>query len=388
VLSHCARCFELRHVILWEAMYWAAHCANVIRFASSNFFSARHWRRWSIGSMSSINKRRASVACARASESVTVGNCPSPKAIWLDVDVKAAPKGYPTLGDAIKAIGEFVKATNLPWPNALVASGGGLHVYWISNRPMPVEEWQPYAEGLKLLAMDHNLRCDYTTESTDAMYDRKDRERHEKGLGWPSCASIEGEGCKFCATCPHKGQIKSPLNLATQRTTPGKYSDSKVAASNAVVEWPDGHKSGKPVKGYANTLAAFRKLGVKFTYDVFRQKEFISGHKMQMLNGELSDRAVTMLRDQTQREFGFFPNKEVARDAIAAECTHNQINPVADYFNGLKWDGVSRLDKMLHRYLGAEDTPLNAATRSIAHSGTAHSRDMPILSSALCRLLA
>ena len=32
-----------------------------------------------------------------------------------------------------------------------------------------------------------------------------------------------------------------------------------------------------------------------------------------------------------------------------------------DYFNRLKWDGKPRLDKMLHNYLGADDTPLNAA---------------------------
>ena len=32
-----------------------------------------------------------------------------------------------------------------------------------------------------------------------------------------------------------------------------------------------------------------------------------------------------------------------------------------DYFASLKWDGKPRIDKILHNYLGADDTPLNAA---------------------------
>ena len=45
----------------------------------------------------------------------------------------------------------------------------------------------------------------------------------------------------------------------------------------------------------------------------------------------------------------------------ADACRDNKTNPVLTYFNGLKWDGKPRLNKMLHTYLGAEDTPLNEA---------------------------
>lgn len=82
------------------------------------------------------------------------------KAIWLDVDVKAAPKGYPTLKEAIEAINDFVIAAQLPPPTALVFSGGGVHVYWISDKPLTPAEWRPYAEGLKAEAIRLGLRCD------------------------------------------------------------------------------------------------------------------------------------------------------------------------------------------------------------------------------------
>jgi predicted P-loop ATPase len=38
------------------------------------------------------------------------------------------------------------------------------------------------------------------------------------------------------------------------------------------------------------------------------------------------------------------------------------VNPVVDYFDGLPaWDLEPRLDTMMHKYLGADDTKLNAA---------------------------
>ena len=54
----------------------------------------------------------------------------------------------------------------------------------------------------------------YSAGETDKMYERKVRERAERGLGWPSCEAFENAGCKQCATCIHKGVVKSPLNLA------------------------------------------------------------------------------------------------------------------------------------------------------------------------------
>lgn len=284
------------------------------------------------------------------------------KAVWLDIDVKDPPKGYATREEALRTLDMFIKASSLPFPTCIVGSGGGLHVYWISDRPLTVDEWRPYAEGLKAAALQYGLRCDaglttdcarilrvpetqnfkttpprpveilfladldykfdealqsialhgvttitatvkhapaydlsafvgkkpimefvddhlsdglkrednpldprpivrgcpffkdafkthgknhtqplwnlailsttffekgdalaheignahpgYTAASTDAMYERKLKERQQKKLGWPSCKAIEGEGCGFCKTCPHFGKIKSPLNLA------------------------------------------------------------------------------------------------------------------------------------------------------------------------------
>lgn len=82
------------------------------------------------------------------------------KAIWLDIDVKDPPKGYASLGEAIDELQRLIKMAQLPPPSALIGSGGGLHVYWISDRLLSVEEWRPFAEGLKAAALRYQLRCD------------------------------------------------------------------------------------------------------------------------------------------------------------------------------------------------------------------------------------
>lgn len=103
----------------------------------------------------------------RAKAVRNIPNSTHVKAIWLDVDVKPPPKGYPDLKAALDAVLAFVQAAKLPPPSALVASGGGLHVYWFSDVPLTVAEWRPYANGLRALAQQHGLLCDYGV-TTDA----------------------------------------------------------------------------------------------------------------------------------------------------------------------------------------------------------------------------
>jgi hypothetical protein len=69
-------------------------------------------------------------------------------------------------------------------------------------------------DGERLAHELGNAHPDYTSDTTQAMWDRKVREREEHGLGWPGCQAFEDAGCAFCKSCQHNGKIKSPLNLA------------------------------------------------------------------------------------------------------------------------------------------------------------------------------
>ena len=59
---------------------------------------------------------------------------------------------------------------------------------------------------------------DYSPSDTDEMFSRKVADRDNLGLGYPSCATIKGAGCKACEGCPLLGKIKSPLNIRPQVT--------------------------------------------------------------------------------------------------------------------------------------------------------------------------
>src|SRR5262249_42017292 len=60
----------------------------------------------------------------------------------------------------------------------------------------------------------------YSYEETETLWERKNRERQEKGIGWPSCKAIQSEGCKSCTTCLHLGKIKYPLILSVGVRSP------------------------------------------------------------------------------------------------------------------------------------------------------------------------
>jgi hypothetical protein len=288
------------------------------------------------------------------------------KSIWVDIDVEPNnPKKYGTQEEALKALLLFAATVKLPTPSAIVFSGGGLHVYWISKDPLTPAEWQAYASGLKTLLLVNAIKCDsglttdiarilrvpgtlnhkydpprpvqlstlplvlydfekqlsflkgfstpstapkaghtlfaegadmasfkrgpafkienepgleagidkfseqllegppifqqcgflkhalktggadydnplwnlsllcstfmengnavahaisqghksYSKDDTQAQYVRKMAERHDRGLGYPQCTTIQGAGCKSCATCPLLGKVKSPLNI-------------------------------------------------------------------------------------------------------------------------------------------------------------------------------
>jgi hypothetical protein len=139
------------------------------------------------------------------------------KAIWLDVDVKAEPKGYPTKKEALDAISKFCADANLPGPSALVFSGGGVHVYWFSDRTLSVAEWAPFAEGLKAEAMRLGLRADYGVTTDAARILRVPGTFNRKIAGTPRPVKVVGLGSDytFATDLAHLAVIGGPKVTAT-----------------------------------------------------------------------------------------------------------------------------------------------------------------------------
>lgn len=88
-----------------------------------------------------------------------INNIVSFKSIYLDLDVK--PGGYATTDDAYDALDDFIDKAGLPAPTMEVLSGtGGVHVYWCTKDPMPVDAWSALARGLRDAAIAYGLKFD------------------------------------------------------------------------------------------------------------------------------------------------------------------------------------------------------------------------------------
>jgi hypothetical protein len=107
-------------------------------------------------------------ACAEYAtpDSRVAANASGACAFWLDVDCgeekAAAGKGYATVGDAEVAMRTFCKGAGLPEPTHLVASGGGLHLYWVLTEAVSPELWTAYARKLKRITKASGFLADDT----------------------------------------------------------------------------------------------------------------------------------------------------------------------------------------------------------------------------------
>jgi predicted P-loop ATPase len=123
-------------------------------------------------------------------------------------------------------------------------------------------------------------------------------------------------------------------------------------------------KSGQPFTNFpGNVLIAIEMLGIELTYDAFQDRALIAG-----LEGEgpkLDDHALRRLRMLIAERFQFMPDKDMFTDVVLDLARQHTFHPVLDYLDGLKWDGVKRIDRWLIDYGGAEDTPFNRAAGAL-----------------------
>src|SRR5262249_29949799 len=106
---------------------------------------------------------------------------------------------------------------------------------------------------------------------------------------------------------------------------------------------------------------ASQALGIICRYDEFHDRMLVGGHQIGQWAGELSDAVTVVLRQVIIEKFGFDPGKDHVADAATALCLENRFDPLLDYLDCLKWDGVPRLDRWLTTYLGVEDADLHRA---------------------------
>lgn len=79
-------------------------------------------------------------------------------------------------------------------------------------------------------------------------------------------------------------------------------------------------------------------------------------------NGQpLTDATETAINLQVQALYDLHMSTERVREMVAYIAAQHPYHPVREWLRGLTWDGVPRLDSMLHVYADAADSKLHAA---------------------------
>ncbi|MER8524810.1 virulence-associated E family protein [Mesorhizobium sp. M1272] len=127
------------------------------------------------------------------------------------------------------------------------------------------------------------------------------------------------------------------------------------------------------VPSLKNAMKAIQQLGIVFRYDKFRQRVTFEGADRHL--GVTMAQIVLHMREVVIEQFEFDPEPAHTRDAIQILAMQNSFDPVLDYIDAQKWDGVPRIDTWLSVYLSAEDDELNRAFgRAVLIAGVRRAR--------------
>lgn len=123
-------------------------------------------------------------------------------------------------------------------------------------------------------------------------------------------------------------------------------------------------KSGKLLCNIANIILILENdpaLAGHIVHDLFTGMDSVKdGLPWNKNANQWTDTDDANLRVWLEKHYDITGKEKIA-DALTAVLTRHSYHPIRDYLNGLTWDGVPRLDRIIIDYMGAEDSELNRA---------------------------
>ncbi len=148
--------------------------------------------------------------------------------------------------------------------------------------------------------------------------------------------------------------LYSPQKMSTTEDTDKPWQD-KLSRKK------DGSICGRSVDNLIVYLNNDEVLSEIFCYDEFSKMKYVYRcppweRPNRFRPRPVGDTDVTYLTAYIER-LGFNLGFQSVQRALDAVIKNNPCNPAQEYFKGLKWDGVKRLDTWLHKYCGATLEP-------------------------------
>lgn len=131
------------------------------------------------------------------------------------------------------------------------------------------------------------------------------------------------------------------------------------------------NKKGEVKQTIGNCVKAIyydARLKEMFRYNEMTGKTEISGAWWKRSSNEICDNDVNNIRLYLEQNYGLSHEKNVPR-AIDIIAHQHQHHPIREYLNGLKWDGVKRIENLLPKYLGVGKTDYSTEALKIFMMG-------------------
>ena len=146
---------------------------------------------------------------------------------------------------------------------------------------------------------------------------------------------------------------------------PEVYARKQIAKArdeedNAFVTDGDGNPISNSQK---NVRVALRRMGVRLRHDKLAVRATVEG--LDGYGPALDDDATTRLWLAIDEQFKFRPQIEFFDRVLSDHARQNTFHPVIDYLDGLRWDGVARIDRWLTTYGGAGETDYTRAVGAL-----------------------
>lgn len=161
------------------------------------------------------------------------------------------------------------------------------------------------------------------------------------------------------------GENVIPFEESKRTTAIQKKSEAWLTA----LEWSKGSRQSppRPLRTLRNTMLALRHCPawkgllrknnfsgrIELTRDVPQATGGATGDGSKVWNDDLLAPAIAWC----QEHIGWEPTTHWMQMAVVAAAGETSYHPVRDYLEALRWDGVLRLDTLLQRLFGAQDTP-------------------------------
>lgn len=217
------------------------------------------------------------------------------------------------------------------------------------DRPL----WIDYGHALKRDYGEDGFAVWDEWSATSKLYDMHDIRRRWDGLD----VSADGPDKLHCGTIIKRGREARAMELAY--TPLATYDDSgtlmkELAGDDATPEMQRGDlQDPKSLKNVAIFLLSEKIIPWCNEFDNNYYLQNAAGISTRLTDVSLRDLEMQMYRK------GLRVSTEFCEKAVTWFGDKRTAHPVRFYFNNLKWDGVPRLDQMLHTYADAEDCEHN-----------------------------